>query len=148
MIHFSADEVFRIGMEVELNGKTFYDQAALQSKSNEAKGVLEYLRDQEDSHYALFSTMRDKLPEGAKADTVFDPDGEMSAYLKALGVTFRDALDHVGQEAPGQAVQGVVVAVLGFQNDRKAAGVLVQTDTKAGRYGILQAALGPGDLDQ
>jgi len=82
--HFSADEIFRIGMEVELNGKDFYDAAASMCEARETKGTLEYLRDQEAEHYHVFSEMRDQLSAEAKAETVYDPDGQMSAYLRAI----------------------------------------------------------------
>jgi rubrerythrin len=84
MLSFSADEIFKIGMEIELNGKTFYDTAAGACEDPDAKQVMEYLRDEEQKHYDSFSTMREALPEGAKTETVFDPDGQMGMYLKAL----------------------------------------------------------------
>jgi rubrerythrin len=84
MLGFNADEIFRIGMEIELNGKAFYQAAVESSVDKEAKAIFEYLRDEEAKHYDIFSKMRGKLPEGAKAQTVFDPDDEMALYIKAL----------------------------------------------------------------
>jgi len=81
---FSADEVFKIGMEVELNGKAFYQAALDVCGDQEPRATIEYLRDEEDKHYASFAEMRDKLPAEAKSESVFDPGGEMAAYLKAL----------------------------------------------------------------
>ncbi|NOZ21883.1 MAG: rubrerythrin [Planctomycetes bacterium] len=83
-IGFSADEVFKIGMEVELNGKAFYDAALGLCEDEEPKETIKHLRDEEGKHYASFAKMRDQLPPEAKAETVFDPDGQMAAYLKAL----------------------------------------------------------------
>ncbi|MEW6356490.1 MAG: hypothetical protein AB1696_09200 [Planctomycetota bacterium] len=83
-IGFSADEVFKIGMEVELNGEAFYDAALELCKARETKKTIKYLRDEEQKHYATFALMRDQLPAAARAATVFDPDGQMAAYLKAL----------------------------------------------------------------
>lgn len=83
-IHFNADEIFQMGIQVELNGKAFYDAAGSMCEAEQTKAALKYLRDQEAEHYRIFSEMRDQLPAGAKSETVYDPDGQMSAYLKAL----------------------------------------------------------------
>ena len=83
-IQFNADEVFRIGMEVELNGKAFYHEASTLVKSLELRVILELLRDEEEKHYNAFAAMREKLPAAAAEETVYDPEGEMGAYLKAL----------------------------------------------------------------
>ena len=83
-VHFNADEVFRIGMEVELNGKAFYDEASAVCDALELKVILEFLRDEEQKHYDAFGAMREKLPAGASEESVYDPEGEMGAYLKAL----------------------------------------------------------------
>lgn len=84
MLGFNADEIFRIGMEIELNGKAFYQAAVESSVDKEAKAIFEYLRDEEAKHYDIFAKMRGSLPEGAKAQTVFDPDDEVTLYVKAL----------------------------------------------------------------
>lgn len=83
-IHFNADEVFKIGMEVELNGKVFYDEASRVCDSAKLRGILEVLRDQEQAHYETFSKMREDLPSEAAEENVYDPDGQAAAYLKAL----------------------------------------------------------------
>lgn len=83
-IRFNADEVFEIGMAVELNGKTFYDEASRLCETPEVRGVLEILRDQEQEHYEAFAAMREKLPPDAALQAVFDPNDESGAYLKAL----------------------------------------------------------------
>lgn len=81
---FSASEVFTVGMEVELSGRAFYDAAAAHCEAAGVKAVLTNLRDQEAAHYRTFSEMREALSGEAKAQTVYDPDGQMGAYLKAL----------------------------------------------------------------
>lgn len=81
---FNADEIFRIGMEIELNGRAFYQAAAETCVDKEAKSVLEFLRDEEGKHYGIFASMKKDLPAEAKDQTVFDPDNEMALYIKAL----------------------------------------------------------------
>jgi len=84
MLAFNADEIFRIGMEIELNGMAFYRAAAESCIDKEAKSIMEFLGNEEAKHHQIFSAMRGKLPEGAKGQTVFDPDDEMALYVKAL----------------------------------------------------------------
>lgn len=83
-ISFNADEVFRIGMDVEQNGQAFYEAAAEACPGDASRSMLTFLRDQEAEHYRVFSEMRDRLPPEAKSEAVYDPDGEMAAYLHAV----------------------------------------------------------------
>lgn len=81
---FNADEIFQIGMEVELNGQAFYEASAALCKDQGAKAMLTLLGEQEETHYRVFSRMRDQLPESAHPQSVYDPDGQMGSYLEAL----------------------------------------------------------------
>jgi len=119
MQSFNADEVFKIGMEVELNGRAFYQAAVDGCTDDGPKKVLEYLRDEEDKHYASFSKMRDELPEGARHDTVFDPDGEMALYLKALADSrvFTTETEAVEVAKACRTPRDVFQAALRFEKD-------------------------------
>jgi len=119
MLSFSADEIFRIGMEIELNGKAFYETAAALCKESSAKEVLEYLRDAEQQHYDAFSAMRDALPAAAKSETVFDPDGEAAMYLKALADSriFTDMKQAVALAKKCKAPADVFEVALRFEKD-------------------------------
>ena len=46
--------------------------------------------------------------------------------LKALGVAGRDALDHVGDQAPGQAVQSAIFALVVGTGDQNLLAGLVE----------------------
>ena len=83
-MQYNAGEVFQIGMDVELNGQAFYAAAAAGCKDADAEAMLERLGRQEEAHYKTFSRMREQLPEGADPAAVYDPDGQMQAYLHAL----------------------------------------------------------------
>ena len=118
-IFFSADEIFRIGMDVELNGRAFYEAAVEQSESEEAKAMLKHLGDEEVAHYETFSKMREQLPPQAKTETVFDPDGQLSAYLKALA----DSRVFTNETQAAEVARGcktaadVLRVALGFEKD-------------------------------
>ena len=83
-ICFNAEEIFKIGLQIELNGKAFYHAAAAGCKSDEVQKLILKLRDQEDMHYRVFSEMLEALPAEAKAEDLYDPDGQSAAYLGAI----------------------------------------------------------------
>jgi len=119
MLSFSADEIFKIGMEIELNGKAFYKAAAELCKDKEVRAVIEHLRDEEARHYDVFSGMREKLPESAKTETVFDPDDEMALYIKALADSrvFTNEKEAVNQAKSCKNPAEIFRIALGFEKD-------------------------------
>jgi rubrerythrin len=84
---FNADDVFEMAEQIERNGAAFYRQAADSVSDPDAKQFLSDLASMEDDHEKTFSEMRRKLTEKEKAKTVFDPQNEAAAYLKALADT-------------------------------------------------------------
>lgn len=79
---FNADEIFGIGIEIEKNGKAFYDAVALRLAGTDAGRVFAELSSWETKHVELFDGMRKALPEDARRGDVFDPASEMAAYVK------------------------------------------------------------------
>lgn len=84
---FNADDVFEMAEQIEKNGAVFYRQAAADVADPDAKSFLLDLAAMEDGHQQTFADMRKQLGQGEKASTVFDPDNEAAAYLKALADT-------------------------------------------------------------
>ena len=82
-IEFSADEVFGMAEQIERNGARFYRKAA-EKAEGEAKEILERFADMEDEHERTFQTMRAELPEEARRPLVFDPEGDLGMYVKAM----------------------------------------------------------------
>ena len=62
---FSADEVFRIGEQIEINGERFYRAAAKSTDDPTLREQLEDLARQELDHQSRFRSLREQL--GAKA---------------------------------------------------------------------------------
>ena len=84
---FNADDVFDMAEQIERNGAIFYRKAAADVTDPDASAFLSDLAAMEDDHEKTFSAMRKKLTVSEKAPTVFDPQGEAAAYLKALADT-------------------------------------------------------------
>lgn len=83
----NAASVFEIGIQIERNGKAFYQAMAEQLQEAETKAFFTQLAEWEEKHVALFQRLHAGLPEQAREDHLFDPDGEMAAYLKAAADT-------------------------------------------------------------
>jgi rubrerythrin len=82
-IYLNADDVFRVGVQIETNGKLFYETAAKQSQEAGAKKLFRELADWENQHIELFERLRLQLPETAKEMNLFDPGSELEIYIKA-----------------------------------------------------------------
>ena len=83
-IAFNADEIFEMGMDIEKNGKAYYNKAAELAKNPKIKEVFNYLADEEQKHWDTFKELRDALPPKSSLPTVSDPDGQEELYLDAI----------------------------------------------------------------
>jgi len=99
---FNADDVFEMAAQIERNGAVFYRDAAASVTDKDAKQFLLDLAAMEDDHEKTFNAMRKRLGEAEQAQTVFDPQNEAAAYLKALADTrifFKKEMDASSLEA-------------------------------------------------
>lgn len=78
----NADEVFRIGVEIETNGKKFYETVASMMKDPVVAGIFGELAKWENHHIEIFENLRLRLPAEARLGDLFDPDGEEGGYIK------------------------------------------------------------------
>jgi rubrerythrin len=83
-IDFNADEIFQLGIQIETNGKQFYETVAKNTSDPSVKGLFSELSKWESEHQQLFENLRKALPDSAKRETLFDPQGEFSLYLQAM----------------------------------------------------------------
>jgi len=51
---FAAEEIVEIGIQIEINGKDFYDAVAKKAKDKKAKEIFKYLSGQESKHIGVF----------------------------------------------------------------------------------------------
>lgn len=87
--YLNADEIFQVGIEIEANGKAFYEAAAAAAPEPGVRALCRELAAWETKHIELFEALRRALPASAREGQVFDPDSEEHAYVKAA------ADDHV-----------------------------------------------------
>jgi len=81
---YNAEEIYQIGIEIEKNGKAFYQAATEKVDDSDAKKLLSDLSKWEDNHISIFEKLQASLPEDATSAGSFDPDEESVRYLKAV----------------------------------------------------------------
>jgi rubrerythrin len=113
---FAASEVVELGIQIEKNGRDFYQALAKQSKNEAAKKVFTFLAGEEEKHIRVFQAILEKAqkyePQGLDADEYF-------AYMNAL------ASEHIfTQKDQGAQVaaaiksdQEAIAKGIGFEED-------------------------------
>jgi rubrerythrin len=83
-IDFNADEIFQLGIQIETNGKQFYETVARNTLDPSVRDLFSELSKWESEHQQLFQNLRKALPDSAKREILFDPQGEFSLYMQAM----------------------------------------------------------------
>ncbi len=97
-LSYSAEEIYDIGVQIEKNGKMFYEAAADTSQQATVKDFFARLAKWEAKHVELFSKLRAGLPEKAREHLSYDPADELTLYLKAAADTH---IFKAGADIPG-----------------------------------------------
>jgi len=86
---FNAAEVFRVAVEIEENGRRFYEESRKKIEDAEIKELFYHLGQQEIDHKRKFEALLAQLPPESKVPTVWDPHNEIDQYIRMM------AADHV-----------------------------------------------------
>ncbi len=86
---FNAGEVFKVAIQIEENGRKFYEESQKIIESAQVKALFVELAQQEVEHKKKFESLQAQLPPESTAPTVWDPENEMDQYIKMM------AEDHV-----------------------------------------------------
>lgn len=81
---FNAAEVFRIAVQIEENGRRFYEEGQKIVKEPAIRALFQELAIQEVEHKKRFETLMAQLPADASSPTVWDPDNDMDRYIKMM----------------------------------------------------------------
>ena len=81
---FNAGEVFKIALDIEENGRQFYEKAQKKTDDLAVKQIFQELGLEEIKHKEKFSELMAELPEATTGSTVWDPDNEVDQYLKMM----------------------------------------------------------------
>ena len=86
---FNAGEVFKVAIQIEENGRKFYEESRNIIENPQVRALFADLALQEIEHKRKFEALMGQLPPGSKSSTVWDPESEMDRYIKMM------ADDHV-----------------------------------------------------
>jgi len=81
---FNADEIFQIAIDIEENGKGFYEKDRGLVDNPDVKALLASLAQEEVKHQEIFTELKAQLPREITGDTVWDPSHEMNRYLQMM----------------------------------------------------------------
>ena len=114
---FNSDEVLEIAEQIERNGGRFYRAAA--EKFPAVSELLLKLAKMEDDHEKTFADMRAELAAKKEGEPVFDPDGQMQMYLRAMadGHIFNPKADPVELIAGKDTPEDILEMALGVERD-------------------------------
>jgi len=82
--NFNAAEVFDIAVQIEENGKRFYDRSRQIVEDPGVQKLFEDLGQAEVKHRETFLSLKSQLPTSAASGGVFDPNDELSLYIKMM----------------------------------------------------------------
>lgn len=116
---FNAEEIFQIAMDIEKNGKGFYDKAMDLVDDSDVKALLASLGQDEVEHLKSFTDLKAQLPKAATEDTVWDPEHEMNRYLQMMADmhVFRSDLDVEEQLSRVKGLEDALNLAIQFEKD-------------------------------
>jgi rubrerythrin len=93
---FAGSEIVEIGIQIEKNGRDFYNTLVNQSKEQKAKEIFKYLAGEEEKHIAAFQNILDSVHKYEPAEAY---PGEYFAYMNALASDYVFTQKDKGEEA-------------------------------------------------
>ena len=110
---FSADEIFEMAKQIEVNGAAFYRKAAAKVSGEAEQKFLRSLAAMEDQHEKIFADMQANLKKEDKENLIFDPEGQAVLYLQAMA----DTKIFFKKEEPGNNMKDILSAAIKTEQD-------------------------------
>jgi len=82
---FGGSEIVEMGVQIEKNGKDFYEALTGQSKSQKAKDIYKFLAGEEEKHILTFQKILDSVHKYEPPEAY---PGEYFAYMKNLAGSY------------------------------------------------------------
>ena len=92
---FAASEIVEIGIQIERNGKDFYETLLKETRNEKAQNIYKYLAGEEEKHIGVFQKILDALN---KYEPVESYPGEYYAYMNALASDYVFTQKNKGRE--------------------------------------------------
>ncbi|MFH1248363.1 MAG: ferritin family protein [Candidatus Omnitrophota bacterium] len=113
---FTASEVVELGIQIEKNGRDFYNLVKEKSNSPKAREKFEYLAKQEEAHIQVFKRLLEQTQKYEPAESY---PGEYLNYLNAVADEHVFTKEHKGEEvARGiKSDKEAIELAIGFEKD-------------------------------
>ena len=113
---FAASEVVELGIQIEKNGRDFYNTLVKQSKNQKVQDIFKYLAGEEEKHIAVFQKILSSLENYQPAEAY---PGEYFAYMSALAGEYVFTQRNKGEEiAKGiKSDKEAIEKGIGFEKD-------------------------------
>jgi len=113
---FAGSEIVEIGIQIEKNGRDFYNTLVNQSKNQKAKDIFKYLAGEEEKHIAAFKKILGAVHKYEPAESY---PGEYFSYMNALArehiFTEKDKGSEIAKRAKGD--RNAVELGIGFEKE-------------------------------
>jgi len=113
---FSASEILEIAVQIEINGKDFYEAMAAKSGSRPAQDIFKFLAAEESRHKSVFEGMLQQVEKNVPAESYPEEYGE---YMRGLSGEHIFTKSGAGAQA-AKGVKGDAEAIckgIGFEKD-------------------------------
>ena len=113
---FAGSEIVEIGIQIEKNGRDFYETLVKKSKNDNVSKVFKFLAEEEEKHIKIFQGILEKTdkyePQGLDSDQYFE---YMNALASEYVFTQKDKGSGIAQnlKSDKEAIQ----AGIGFEKD-------------------------------
>jgi rubrerythrin len=113
---FRGSEIVALGIQIEKNGRDFYNRLVKKSKSQKAKQTFKYLAGEEEKHIAYFQKILDSVHKYEPPETY---PGEYFAYMNALANGYIFTREGKGEQIAQKTKSdtGAINLGIGFEKD-------------------------------
>ena len=113
---FAGSEIVEIGIQIEKNGRDFYNVLAGRTRDKKVLDIFKYLAGEEQKHIEAFGKI---LESAQKYEPVQAYPGEYFAYMKALSEDYVFTKKNKGDEIAKntKSDKDAVVLAIGFEKD-------------------------------
>ncbi|MFH1782273.1 MAG: ferritin family protein [Candidatus Omnitrophota bacterium] len=113
---FAASEIVEMGIQIEKNGKDFYDTVAKSSTNNVAKEIFQFLSKEEENHIKAFESILSQVKKYEPPEAYTD---DYFSYIKALAGDYVFVKKGMGKVIGGKVKtdKEAVDMGIGFERD-------------------------------
>ncbi len=112
---FAGSEIVEIGIQIEKNGRDFYNEIVKKSKKQKAREIFKYLAGEEEKHIAMFRKILDSVHKYEPPEAY---PGEYFAYMNALAGEYVFTQKDKGSEIAKSAKNDMEAVELGIKFEK------------------------------